>query len=87
VTQPVTFVIKGLQDLHFGAFQPCGCSGAGCHERSVRMTEFGGKAGGGWRWSEPKVCYHIEKIGHAKSQVGTKVTGRFGLGSANIKPD
>jgi hypothetical protein len=47
VTQPVTFVIEGLQDLHFGAFSGCRCSGAGCHERSVRMTEFGGKAGGG----------------------------------------
>jgi hypothetical protein len=33
---------------------------------------------------ESKVCYDIEKIGIANAQVGTKVTGWFGLGSANI---
>jgi hypothetical protein len=48
------------------------------------MTEFGSKSGTGRRRPKSKVCYDIEKIEIAKVQVGTKVTGWFGLGSANI---
>jgi hypothetical protein len=51
------------------------------------MTDFGNKPGLEQRYNESVVWLHHENKALARHPAGTKVTSRFGQGSANIKPD
>src|SRR5579862_132713 len=51
------------------------------------VTDFGSKPALSEGYNGTEVCPSHENKALAQQGVGTKVTGRFGPGSANIKPD